>query len=234
MSVSPIIKPANLKLWLPFSEGTGTSCADRSGTGNTGTFSNSPSWTTSKIGKGILFNNSNQSVSVASHSSLSFEYNNPFTCAAWVKLNTNTTGSRFIITKEVSGSTYRGYAFYLTEGRVGLVKFYDVSGGLYNSVYETTASVTINRWFFVCCTTAAGSATLDKVYTNGVVASAITTGQNALSTNTMVNSTALLIGNRGVEANFNGIIAHPMVWNTELTAKEISLLYHSTKGAYLL
>src|ERR1019366_5109600 len=51
--------------WWKLDDGSGTSAADSSGTGNTGTLTNGPAWTTGGMNNGALsFNGTNSYVSI--------------------------------------------------------------------------------------------------------------------------------------------------------------------------
>ncbi|HEV3006758.1 MAG TPA: hypothetical protein VGX78_19970, partial [Pirellulales bacterium] len=80
--------------WWRFEETSGTSAADASGNGNTGTLVNTPTRIVGKIGNALQFNSTNQSVSLGNPSDLNFQGN--ITIAAWVKLSSS-TGNQALI-----------------------------------------------------------------------------------------------------------------------------------------
>src|SRR4029079_9912607 len=91
-------------------EGTGTSTADLSTTGNTGTLTNSTSWSTlGKIGNALTFHGTNFRVNVNGSSSL--DLTTGMTLAAWVFPTALGTSTRTVIYKErPSGFVYGLFA----------------------------------------------------------------------------------------------------------------------------
>ena len=68
-----------------FDEGSGTTAADSSGTGNTGTLINGPAWTTGKVGNGALsFDGADDYVNIPS--SAIYDFAGDFTVSAWVNI----------------------------------------------------------------------------------------------------------------------------------------------------
>ena len=123
--------------WL-LEERSGTSATDSSGNGNTGTLSNSPTWTRGKIGSALSFNGSNQSVSVAS------TINGVKSVSFWVK-PTSTTESMIALTGSAritaSGGTISATGF--------------TSPTIYvNGVISST--LTANIWQYITVTTGTG------------------------------------------------------------------------------
>jgi len=67
-------------------EGTGTTAADSSGSGNTGTLVNSPAWTTGELGNALNFVSGGKGyVSASGAGSLANSYTHGMTVAAWIK-----------------------------------------------------------------------------------------------------------------------------------------------------
>src|SRR5882757_5120754 len=58
---------------LLFNEGTGTTTADGSGNGHTGTLVNSPVWGPGKYGQGLTFNGTNNYVNIADHTDFTLD-----------------------------------------------------------------------------------------------------------------------------------------------------------------
>src|SRR5690606_20299406 len=74
-----------------FDEGSGTSTADSSGNGNTGTLSPAPAWTTGQIGGALNFDGSDDAVNAGAGSSLAnlvSQGAGGMTIAAWIKADT--------------------------------------------------------------------------------------------------------------------------------------------------
>lgn len=69
--------------WWKLDETSGTTAADSSGNGITGTLVNNPLWVSGKINNALDFNGTNQSVTLASNSILAMG-SGSFTLAAWI------------------------------------------------------------------------------------------------------------------------------------------------------
>ena len=76
--------PPNQVTALAFNESSGTTCADSSGSGHTGTLVNGPTRTPGKFGNGLTLDGTNDYVSVANPSTLNLGTSN-FTIALWIK-----------------------------------------------------------------------------------------------------------------------------------------------------
>jgi hypothetical protein len=72
---------------LLFNEGTGTSTADGSGNGHTGTLVNSPVWGAGKYGQGLTFNGTTNYVDIADHTDYTLDPAQNYTWSAWIKNN---------------------------------------------------------------------------------------------------------------------------------------------------
>jgi hypothetical protein len=81
----PALADANPVGWWKFDEGTGTTTADASGNSNTGTLTNSPTWTTGRVGPDALsFSGSTSYVSVNDATNLDSLYSAGMTVTAWI------------------------------------------------------------------------------------------------------------------------------------------------------
>jgi hypothetical protein len=90
-------------------EGTGTSAADSSGSSNTGTLSNSPTWTMGKIGGALAFNGTNQHVTAGAAASLANLQRSGMTVMAWIKPNSPVeAGSGASSTRTIRRATTAG------------------------------------------------------------------------------------------------------------------------------
>lgn len=82
---SCVFPSANLVSYWRFDEDTGTSTADQTGNGNTGTLTNSPTWGLGKINYAVVYGGGTQYVGVSSTSNFNFS-NSSFSVSMWVKL----------------------------------------------------------------------------------------------------------------------------------------------------
>lgn len=194
-----------------FNEGAGTSAADGSGNGNTGTL-NGAAWTTSgKYGGALTFNGTSARVDVADSASL--DVATAWTVAAWVR-PTSVSDWRTVVMKEYSTSALGlSYALYASDG----------AGRAWAGFSTTSATrsveggtITANAWQHIA-TTYDGS-TL-RLYKDGVQ---VTSG--AASGNPAATTSALRIGGNAVPGwgeYFAGTIDEVQIYSRALSASEV-------------
>jgi glucose/arabinose dehydrogenase/chitodextrinase len=188
-----------------FNEGTGTTVADVSGTGNAGTIGTA-AWTTQgKYGGALAFDGSSASVIVPDSASL--DLTTGMTLEAWVNPSTALTGWKDVIYKGDDNYYLMGCSSSLAPAGGG--KF----AGVYGEVFGTGA-LAPNTWTHLAATY--DGATL-KLYVNGVlVASTVQTGALTPSTN------PLSIGGDPIYGQyFAGLIDEVRVYNTALTQAQV-------------
>src|SRR6185436_17205191 len=95
-----------------FNEGSGTTVADASGNGNTGTLVNGPAWTSGGISGALSFDGVDDYINVP-HTTALNSY--PLTVATWVK--TGATGLSGIVNKYAPGSS-NGYQVFMNGGNL--------------------------------------------------------------------------------------------------------------------
>ncbi len=105
MTVSNAL-PTGLVAALGINEVSGTSTADASGNGHTGTLVNGPTWGVGQYGSGIVFDGTNDSVSVASPGTINLGAD--FTAMTWLKRNALGGGQRHILAKCSSSAWANG------------------------------------------------------------------------------------------------------------------------------
>ncbi|MGB7218885.1 MAG: LamG-like jellyroll fold domain-containing protein, partial [Vicinamibacterales bacterium] len=188
-----------------FNEGTGTTVADLSGAGNTGTISGTGTWTaTGKYGGALQFNGTNTLVTVANAASLALTTG--MTVEAWVMPAATLSGWRTILHKNVD----RFYLFASSDTNT------PAAGGTFAGGNQNTvapSALAANVWTHLAGTF--DGATV-RLYVNGVqVASQAQTTPLTTSTGT------LQIGGSGYGEYFNGWIDELRVYNRARTALEI-------------
>jgi glucose/arabinose dehydrogenase/chitodextrinase len=198
--------PTGLAAAYSFNEGTGTTAADASGTGNPGTIGTAAWSTAGKYGNALSFNGTTARVTVPDSASLRLTAG--MTLEAWVFPTTANANWRDVI--------YKGNDDYYLEATssassrpVGGGKF----GGNYGEVYGTTA-LTANTWTHLAVTY--DGATL-RLFVNGTqVSSGARTGPIASS------SGALSIGGDGPFGQyFSGRIDDVRIYNRALTQAQL-------------
>jgi YD repeat-containing protein len=212
--------------WWKFDEGTGTSAADSSGSGNTGTLLNGPTWTTGQIGAGALtFNGGTGEVAVSASSTLANLYATGLTVSAWIKpTGAGGGGAGRIVDKDNQGA---GWFFSMSGPTV--VKFVSDQDAKGVTSLVSSTPISLNTWQHVLATWTgtAGGKNMD-IYINGVKSDgAITDGTGPEASD---QATPLTIGNRQVDKarGFAGAIDDVRIYNRVLSASEIQALAAST------
>ena len=187
-----------------FDEGSGTTVADASGSGNGGTASGT-TWTSSgKFGSALVFNGSSARVTVPDSASL--RLTTGMTLEAWVYPTTVSSAWRDVI--------YKANDNYYLEGTSDNASRPGGGGTFLSSPVYGTAALTANSWSHLALT-------YDKVtlrlYVNGVqVASAAATANIATSSN------PLQIGGDDIYGQFfSGRIDEVRIYNRALSATEV-------------
>jgi uncharacterized protein YjdB len=190
-----------------FNAGSGTTVADASGNGNTGTITGATWSAAGKYGNALSFNGTNNFVTVNESGSL--DLTGAMTLEAWV--NPSALGStwRCVLLKEQSGGLI--YALYANtdtnrpSGHVYISSEFDTRG---------TAALATNTWTHLAVTY---DGTTLRMFVNGVEASNKVVGGNIKT-----STGALRIGGNSVWGEyFSGLIDEVRVYNRALTAAQI-------------
>ncbi|HEY5594288.1 MAG TPA: LamG domain-containing protein, partial [Nitrospiria bacterium] len=224
-------------------EAAGTTAADSSGYGNTGTLPAAPAAPTwdpvnKKFGVSGLSFDGDDYVEVLDGGSASINLNGAtqLTLEAWIKTN-NLTVSQNILDKRNAGSTTNTYVFQLMTDAACTnslkVRVWSYNGATYPFGADTTTCVinSTTSWYHVVVVysnafTDAGKA---KIYVDGVgqsttVPSFITSG-GGIGGSSLVGVTESLFMGRRTYATpglyFNGFIDEAAIWNRALDASEI-------------
>jgi chitodextrinase len=208
--------PSGLVAAYSFDEGTGTTAADVTGHGNTGTTANTTWAANGKFGEALSFNGTNSWVTVPDSNSLDLTR---MTLEAWVDPTALGTAWRTVLFKEQTGDvTYSLYANRNTQVPDAQVDI----GGERN--VTGTAQIPLNTWTHLAATY--DGSTL-KVYVNGAQA-----GSFAIAGNIAVSSGALRIGGNGVYGEyFSGLIDEVRVYSRALSQAEIQADMTKALGA---
>ena len=188
-------------------EGSGTTISDSTANGHIGTLSGA-TWTASgKYGGALVFNGSNNWVTIPDHPSL--DLTNAATVMAWV-YPTTLSGYRTIAMKETGG----GAAYYLYSGPGDLA----MGGGGFGGGYQETSGGTViplNTWTHVAMTY---NGTIFRVYRNGVEVSTL-----SYSGSLDTSASSFRIGGNSIWNEWwQGRIDEVRVYNRALTATEIN------------
>ena len=192
-----------------FSEGTGTTVADLSGNGRTGTISNA-AWTTAgRFGNALSFNGSNAWVTVADAAAL--DLTTGMTIEAWVNPAV-LTGWRSVLMKE--RATGVAYSLYAHDNAPTPAATVNIGGAAVDQSALGTAPLAVGVWTHLAATYDGAAL---RLFVNGVqVGTRALTG--ALSTST---SPLRLGGNAPWGEYFQGLLDEVRVYNVARTASEI-------------
>ncbi len=208
---------AGLMAAYAFNEGSGTTVADASGNGNTGTISGA-TWTTQgKYGGALDFNGTSSLVAIPASTSLNVS--SAMTLEAWVYPTAAQSGWRTIMQRQTD-------AYFLNASNSGGPLWPSGGGTLGGStVYASAGSpLALATWTHVALTY---DGSMLRLYVNGTqVASAPQSG--AIQTNT---NPLRIGGNVPYGEYFQGRIDEARVYNRALTAGEVQTDMNTSIGA---
>jgi hypothetical protein len=198
--------------------GSGTSVVDLSGNSNTGTLTNTPSYSSSYGGE-FQFDGSTQSIEVANSSSLSFT--NQFTVSIWCS-TTSMANYDGIIGKNSSGAWADGWAMYF-ESPSNLY-FYVNSWNTYRVGYNLNST-----GFDLTNFVGVYNGTNLQLYKDGLL---VSTGSSL--TASVLNTTANLGIMRVSPSNYYapGKFYNTMIYNRALTKYEIAQNFNAFRSRY--
>lgn len=201
-----------------FEEGSGTTTADSSGNGTTGTLLNGPLWVTGQVGRYALeFDGSNDRVDLGNPTAL--QLTGPMTLAAWVWANGIGDNGR-IVTKG-GGSGNRGWALNVEGDNVWSLQVASSGTAL---VALEVPEVPLGAWVHVAGVYDPNDAggPIMKLYTNGVLGGTLTADVPATQSNSGVN---VSIGARADgTTRWNGRIDDVRIYTRALSDPEIAAL----------
>ena len=200
--------PSGLIAAYGFEEGAGTTTADATGLGHTGTVSGA-TWTTAgKNGKALSYNGVNSFVSAADANDL--DLTNGVTLEAWVRPS-SLSGWSTVVMKEGTATTL-AYSLYANDGNPWPTITIRVGA---DQEAIGTSQLALNTWTHLAATY--DGATL-RLYVNGVQV-----GTRAQTGNMLVSARTLRIGGNSVWGEyFDGVIDDVRIYNRALSATEIT------------
>ena len=203
-----------------FDDGYGTSAYDQSGN-LTGTLTNmsttgtSTVWITGKFGKGVLFDGTNDTVTVADGTGSGMDITGAGSLSAWIK-PADVSGSQYIVDKDQTTA----YALVMSDST--LYGYFDIGGS--NSCSGGT--IAANQWQHVMATY---DGSYIRCFINGQEV-----GKTADTGSIDVQDTSLYIGSDGGAANyFNGLIDEVKIYHYALSPQEIKRDINEGKSVVL-
>jgi hypothetical protein len=205
--------------------GSGTSWIDISRNSNTGTLTNSPTFSSSNIGN-IVFNGTNQYIAIANSSSL--QVADTFTICAWIKA-TNLS-ARYGIFSTRTNNTTGCWQFEVGTGSGGTNRI--LVTGINTFICESNNNVIApNSWYYISFVKVSNSINGGTLYVNGAAISNLGTAAYTMINNT--DEKRIAIGT-GAAQYFPGSIAQVHLYNTTLSASQILQNYNATKARFEL
>lgn len=208
----PTIAQANIRDglvgWWKMDEGSGTTTADSSGQGNTGTLINTPIWVNGIKGGAISFNGSNQYVTAATSGLPSGTASR--TLSGWIYITQYLHYNIGFCYGGAGGGAIFGY--YLN----GSTLNFWGNGDDINTGY----TISLNQWQNIAITYDGSNVSM---YVNGVQVLAPTAPPFGLNTGT----TNVLIGKSQNNDYFPGIVDDVRIYNRVLSDQEMINLYKS-------
>ncbi len=205
LAISPFAR--GLVGYWKFDDGSGTTAADSSGFGNTGTLYNSPIWTTGRFNGALAFNGTSSYVRTDSYLGLTAAAGMSFTWSFW--LNTTSTDMKGVL----GWGAYRHCDINVVGGSNKI--FCDANSGL--STIGSTAIVNDNAWHNVAWVYAAGIA---NIYVDGALNATM-----PRDISTLVPNDYLWIGKVNFGRYFPGSLDGARIYNRALTDAEVANLY---------
>jgi len=217
--------PNNLGLvgYWPMNEGTSTQAGDFSGQGNTGTLTNSPTWTDGRFGYGLGFTGSGSRY-VAPSAAPAISSTGSFTYSLWIKPSTFTNGG-----SDDGAGTYFFDRTTTTQGLVGLKAVFGQyayqsrnNAGSNLQTISTISGITLNSWTHIILVREFGVGY--RIYKNGVLEGSSATGASDTLTPPIFSLGRSVANNSG---DVTGTFDEFRIYNRALSATEISRLYQS-------
>jgi hypothetical protein len=206
-SVTGTVTDSALKGYWKLDSSSGTSATDSSGTGNTGTTYNSPTWGACKVLNGLTYNGSNQYAQKTSAVSLPTAGANQ-TLSCWIYVSSAPTVRKTAMC--MTGSSSGNYIGYLNSTTFGVWRY----GG--TAIVTTTSLPTTGAWHHVAYVKNGSNKYL---YIDGSQAATSTATTNTAS------STTINAGRTTSGADYwPGKVDEVRIYNRVLTLTEIQSL----------
>ena len=203
------------KAWYRFDESSGTTAADSSGNGRTGTLVNGPAWTTGESSGGLAFNGTSQYVTVPALNLNS----NTVTMSAWIKRSGTPSDYTGVVFYRNGSGTASGISLRSTGA---LAYHWNDANGTWN--WASGLTVPDGVWTFVALVITPSNATMYMQPAGGAMQSAVNAVANAIQ----AFSGVIDIGQDTLGGRFfNGSADDVRIYNTSLSAAQVTQLYSS-------
>ena len=174
--------------------------------------------------KSILLDSSNTDfVTMGNVSSLDFDITDAFSISAWIK--SNGSGQMTIASKALNASAReKGYQFYETDGSLQFKMTANSASTSSTLLIRTQVIIADNTWQHVAATYSGNGLNSGlNLYVNGV---SPTVNRSGTLTVSVANTSQFNLGaRRNAEALWNGNLDEVSVFNSELSASDITTIY---------
>ena len=202
---------------------SGTTWTDLSGNSNTGTLTNSPTFSGANGGS-IVFDGVDDYISGTNNSSL--QLLNDLTICAWVKLGSGGNANQGIFEKMVNNAAAINYSGYGITRQDDYFKFWTGGGGTFAYTNSNITYSSGNNWYYVVGRRMAGN---NRLFINSIL-------QTDSQSPPLSDSGEVYVIGRYYSniANyyFVGNIAQTSLYNRALTDAEILQNYNATKSRF--
>ena len=209
-----------------FNEGSGTTAADTSGSGNTATLVNGVSWVAGAIGDAVSANGTNQYVTVPA---VNLASTNAVTLTAWVNRTYSTSGGHVLFedSTNYNGST-TGFGVFPDDNSCGGLQA-AVHGdvGYVANCYNQPSSGVWHHLAFVFDKSKAGAAEV-SFYIDGVLQTATRSLLTSTNTNNFGNNPVFVFSRGGTGEYATGTVDELRIYNSALTGPQIQQVYTAT------
>lgn len=178
----------------------------------------------------VLFDGSNDLISIANESNFDRQYNQAWSVSAWIKSSTNTDGG---IWCKYDNGPAKGLMFFTTNsgGSQKILVQLQQDGSTYFGSVGTTTSVSDGSWHFVVGTYDGTNSTSGiKLYVDGLEQAYSPYSSGTITD--VLNNIAPSIGSRNAGQFYPGTIDELAVFSKVLSQGEVTTLYNAGAGTY--
>ncbi|TXI33544.1 MAG: LamG domain-containing protein, partial [Candidatus Moraniibacteriota bacterium] len=216
-----------LALYWALDDGTSgttpTSATDSSTNGNTGTLTNSPTWTTGQVGNAVDFDGTDDYITVADSDILDVTDSTNFTLSGWFNRDTFTTDDTITAKSNGQAASDTGYNVYIDDSTDKLT--FVANDGTDQYKLESVSTFTATGWHHYALVWDESGATQTKLYIDGVAENVTATG-TFTSVNSMANSVAFRVGSESDAGNpFDGKLDEVRLYRRAFSGDEVTNLY---------
>lgn len=216
-----------LALYWALDDGTSgttpTSATDSSTNGNTGTLTNSPTWTTGQVGNAVDFDGTDDYITLADSDILDVTDSTNFTLSGWFNRDTFTTDDTITAKSNGQAASDTGYNVYIDDSTDKLT--FVANDGTDQYKLESVSTFTATGWHHYALVWDESGATQTKLYIDGVAENVTATG-TFTSVNSMANSVAFRVGSESDAGNpFDGKLDEVRLYRRAFSGDEVTNLY---------